>query len=104
MYVIRIYNYKSLLRYSTISSIKKIREIIHFEIFTDWCAILFVLSIIQLTSFYTHYLCLKIAFQSYQFPSVFILLRKNSVMVHLLWHVHQSMKSVLHHIMSSTNI
>ena len=33
------------LRYATISSIKKMREIIHFEIFMDWCAILFILSI-----------------------------------------------------------
>ena len=34
-----------ILRYATISSIKKIREIIHFEIFMDWCAILLILSI-----------------------------------------------------------
>ena len=64
------------LRYATISSIKKMREIIYFEIFMDWCAILFILStyitdIIQHTVFIS-----QIAFESHQFPSVFILLRK----------------------------
>ena len=33
------------LRYATISSIKKMRDIIHFEKIMDWCAILYVLSI-----------------------------------------------------------
>ena len=32
-------------KYATISSIKKMREIIHFEIFMDWCTILFISSI-----------------------------------------------------------
>ena len=35
----------SALRYATISGIKKMREIIRFEIFVDWCAILYFLSI-----------------------------------------------------------
>ena len=42
--------------YATISSIKKLRKIIHFEIFIDWCAILYTLiiyitDIIQRTMF-----------------------------------------------------
>ena len=54
----------------------KLREIIHFEIFTDWYAILNIISIyitdvIQRTLFMS-----LIAFESHQFPSVFILLRK----------------------------
>ena len=64
------------LRYATIFSIRKMREIIHFEIFMDWCGILFILSIyitdiIQPTLFMS-----QIAFESHQFPSIFILLRK----------------------------
>ena len=56
-----------------IYSIKKMREITHFEICMDWCATLFNISIFITESFSAHCLCHKIAFES----SVFILLRKH---------------------------